>query len=87
MVACNCRRPILIPHLFLILPLTFTSASAAMFGGERSGRGGGTVGAMDGAIEPQGRIYGVSRRPSLCAPTSEQERAAPQSTYPARMCA
>ncbi len=29
---------------------------------------GGTVGAMDGAIEPQGRVYGVSREPILPGP-------------------
>ena len=39
--------------------------------GNCQGPGGwvrGTVGAMDGAIEPHGRVYGVSREPILPGP-------------------
>ena len=114
MTARNCRRPILILHLFLMLPLTFASASAAMLDGGCRGRRCGTVRGMgprhvsagwagrptpvlpcaqdsaheQAAAELTGTyLQRVPQRLPLQPAPSRQERAALQSTYPARMCA
>ncbi|KRG50660.1 hypothetical protein ARC23_11175 [Stenotrophomonas beteli] len=78
----------MILHLFLMLHLTFASAFAVMLDGGCRGRRCGTVRGMDAAAELTGTyLQRVPQRLPLQPAPSRQERAALQSTCPARMCA